>query len=66
MEDVGDAVGGNLDRVGVLGLQRAVLEAGCEKVADAERESLLAVGLDISSSVTILLCLDGALTMLAG
>jgi hypothetical protein len=44
VEALGDAVAGDLDAVGVFGLERAVFERGVEEVDDGEREALARVG----------------------
>jgi hypothetical protein len=44
VEALGDAVAGDLDAVGVFGLESAVFERGVEEVDDGEREALARVG----------------------
>jgi hypothetical protein len=44
VEALGDAVAGDLDAVGVLGLERAILERVVEKVDYGERKALVRVG----------------------
>jgi hypothetical protein len=44
VEALGDAVAGDLDAVGVLGLESAILEGGVEEIDDGERQALARVG----------------------
>jgi hypothetical protein len=44
VEAFGNAVGGDLDRVGVFRLQSAILERRLEVVDDGQRKALLAIG----------------------
>ena len=44
MEALGNAVAGDLDAVGIFGLEGAVFERGVEEVNDGERQALAGVG----------------------
>jgi hypothetical protein len=44
VEALGDAVAGDLDAVGVLGLESAILERSVEEIDDGERQALARVG----------------------
>jgi hypothetical protein len=44
VEALGDAVAGDLDAVGVLGLKSAILERSVEEINDGERQALARVG----------------------
>ena len=44
MEALGDAVAGDLNAVGVLSLESAILEGGVEEINDGERQALARVG----------------------
>jgi hypothetical protein len=52
VEALGDAVAGDLDAVGVLGLERAILERVVEKVDYGERKALVRVGGGLERSVS--------------
>jgi hypothetical protein len=52
VEALGDAVGGDFDAVGVLGLECAVLEGGVEEIDYGERQALVRVGGGLEVSVS--------------
>jgi hypothetical protein len=52
VEALGDAVGGDLNAVGVLGLKRAVLEGRVEEIDYGERQALVRVGGGLEGSVS--------------
>lgn len=52
MEALGDAVGGDLNAVGILGLECAVLEGRVEEIDYGERQALVRVGGGLEVSVS--------------
>jgi hypothetical protein len=52
VEALGDAVAGDLDAVGVLGLECAVLEGRVEEIDYGERQALVRVGGGLERSVS--------------